>query len=51
MTWLLPRILATLLAMVVGGAAGLMFQRPDAPVLGAMLGGALVLGVDRKSVV
>ncbi len=44
MTWLLPRILTTLLAMVVGGVAGTFVQRRDAVVLGAMLGCALVLG-------
>ena len=44
MTWLLPRILTTLLAMGVGGAAGLLVPRTGGPVLGAVLGGALVLG-------
>ena len=44
MTWLLPRIIATVIAMVVGGLAGLMIHALDAPLLGALLGAAFALG-------
>ena len=44
MTWLLPRIFSTLLAMGVGGAAGLLVTRSNGLVMGALLGGALALG-------
>jgi two-component system, OmpR family, phosphate regulon sensor histidine kinase PhoR len=43
MTWLLPRIIATIVAMVLGGLAGRV-QGLDAPVLGALLGAAFALG-------
>ncbi len=40
MTWLLPRILAGVMAMLIGGLAGLVIGRSDAPTLGVMIGGA-----------
>ena len=43
MTWLLPRIIATLVAMVLGGLAGLIHGL-NVPVLGALLGAAFALG-------
>jgi two-component system, OmpR family, phosphate regulon sensor histidine kinase PhoR len=45
MNWLLPRVLATAFAAVIGGLIGVMVVQWDAPVLGALLGGALALGV------
>ncbi|MEP6876376.1 MAG: phosphate regulon sensor histidine kinase PhoR [Burkholderiales bacterium] len=45
MNWLLPRVLATAIAAVIGGLIGVMVVQWDAPVLGALLGGALALGV------
>ena len=45
MNWLLPRIVAAAIAMVVGGLAGLVIPGLNAPVLGAFLGFAFALGV------
>lgn len=46
MTWLLPRIVAGVLAMLAGGAAGyLIGQRAQAPVLGLLTGGGLAVAV------
>jgi two-component system, OmpR family, phosphate regulon sensor histidine kinase PhoR len=44
MTWLLPRIIATFVAMVLGGLAG-RIHGLDVPVLGGLLGAAFALGV------
>ncbi len=46
MTWLLPRIVAGVLAMLAGGAAGyLVGQRVQAPLLGVLLGGGLAVAI------
>jgi two-component system, OmpR family, phosphate regulon sensor histidine kinase PhoR len=45
MIWLLPRILAVVLAMLAGGLMGLWFHRGDAPVVGLLLGGAFAVSV------
>jgi two-component system phosphate regulon sensor histidine kinase PhoR len=39
MTWLLPRILASVLAMLAGGVVGLVIGRANAPALGLLFGG------------
>jgi two-component system, OmpR family, phosphate regulon sensor histidine kinase PhoR len=44
-TWLLPRIVATLIALVVGGLLGMMIPGHDVPVFGALLGFAFALSV------
>jgi two-component system phosphate regulon sensor histidine kinase PhoR len=45
MNWLLPRIVATLIAMGVGGGVGLLIPGHSVPVFGALLGFALALCV------
>jgi two-component system phosphate regulon sensor histidine kinase PhoR len=45
MTWLLPRIVAALIAMATGGVAGLVIPGHSVPVFGALLGIAFALGV------
>ena len=45
MTWLLPRLLATLLAMLVGGVIGLFVPVVDATLVGALLGGVGAIGI------
>ena len=45
MTWLLPRIVAALLAMAAGGCIGLVIPGHRVPLFGALLGFALALGV------
>jgi len=46
MTWLFPRFLASVLAMVVGGVIGyLSGDQVHAPLIGALLGGAVGVGV------
>ena len=45
MTWLLPRIIATLIAMAVGAIAGMLIPGRAVPVFGALLGFAFALGV------
>ncbi len=45
MTWLLPRIVAALTAIVIGAAAGLIVPGHRAPLFGALIGFALALGV------
>ncbi len=49
MTWLFPRFLAAraraLLAMVVGGVIGYRGDHIHAPLIGALLGGAVGVGV------
>lgn len=45
MTWLLPRIVAALIATVVGGVIGLMIPGHSVPLFGALVGFALALGV------
>ncbi|ARN21318.1 phosphate regulon sensor histidine kinase PhoR [Piscinibacter gummiphilus] len=46
MTWLFPRFLASVLAMVVGGVIGyLSGDHVHAPLIGALLGGAVGVGV------
>ncbi len=43
MTWLLPRLLAVLLAITAGGLLGELTERSDAFVVGALLGGAFAV--------
>jgi two-component system phosphate regulon sensor histidine kinase PhoR len=45
MTWLLPRILAALIAMVIGGVVGAIIPGHSVPLFGALLGFAFALGV------
>ncbi len=45
MTWLLPRIVATLIAMGIGAAIGLFIPAHSVPLFGALLGFAFALGV------
>jgi two-component system phosphate regulon sensor histidine kinase PhoR len=45
MTWLLPRLVAVLIATVLGGVAGLMIPGHSVPLFGALLGFAFALGV------
>jgi two-component system phosphate regulon sensor histidine kinase PhoR len=45
MTWLLPRIIATLIALALGALLGLMVPGNSVPVFGALLGFAFALGV------
>jgi len=45
MSWLLPRLIAVLIATVVGGGIGLMIPGHSVPLFGALLGFAFALGV------
>jgi two-component system phosphate regulon sensor histidine kinase PhoR len=45
MTWLLPRLLIALVVTAIGGLAGWWIPHLDAPLLGAVLGFAVALGV------
>jgi two-component system phosphate regulon sensor histidine kinase PhoR len=45
MIWLLPRLLAVVLAMLAGGLMGLWFDHADASVVGLLLGGAFAISV------
>ena len=45
MIWLLPRALTAIVAMIVGGLAGLLAGHANAQILGVLIGGALAVGV------
>ncbi len=45
MNWLLPRLIAVLIATALGGIAGLMIPGHSVPLFGALLGFACALGV------
>ena len=45
MTWLLPRLLAVVLAMLAGSVMGMAVDRADASIVGLLLGGAFAIGV------
>ena len=45
MTWLLPRALSALAAMVAGGLIGLFVEGTETAVVGALLGGACAVGM------
>jgi two-component system phosphate regulon sensor histidine kinase PhoR len=45
MSWLLPRLVAVLIATVLGAVAGLMIPGHSVPLFGALLGFAFALGV------
>ena len=45
MTWLLPRFIAALIAMLAGGVVGGLIPGHSVPVFGAVIGFALALGV------
>lgn len=45
MTWLLPRFLITLVAMLVGGVIGLFVPVRDAVMVGSLLGGVGAIGI------
>ena len=45
MTWLLPRIVAALIALVIGGFLGMLLPGGGVPVFGALLGFAFALSV------
>ena len=45
MIWLLPRLLAVVLAMLAGGLMGLLIDRAGASVVGLLLGGAFAISV------
>ncbi len=45
MTWLLPRILATVISAAIGGLIGALVERINAPLLGAVVAFAFALGV------
>ena len=45
MSWLLPRLVAVLVATVIGGVLGLMIPGHSVPWFGALLGFAFALGV------
>ena len=45
MSWLLPRLIAVLIATALGGIAGLMIPGHSVPLFGALLGFACALGV------
>ena len=45
MTWLLPRIVAALIAMAIGGGIGLVIPGHSVPLFGAVLGFAFALAV------
>ena len=45
MIWLLPRALTAIVAMIVGGLAGLLAGHANAQILGVLIGGTLAVGV------
>ena len=45
MIWLLPRALTAIVAMIVGGLAGLLAGHANAQILGVLIGGAFAVGV------